>query len=596
MCRRSGGSVYGTLMFTLFSGMMLAGAAGAARAQELPAMITTLIEQLAEEGCDAEALILHYEGLLARPLNLNAATRRELEASGLLTLFQQESLLAWRERYGAIRSAAELALVEGFPPEVVAELRPFVQFGETAPAQRFSNTTSFKGRNKWREKGLSVTAKHSFEAPQLSLHAVLDNDPREHFPDFISLSGQWKGFFAGDFTARFGQGLVVWKSFSLSAFGSPATVARRGNGLQPYRSTDESNFFRGAGWTGRFGHWSVTAFASRNALDARIMDSSYTSITTGGLHVTETERARRHSLHEYVLGANVACERGRWHIGVTGAAYRYDKHNGRRVQDYNRYQQYDGWWGNLGADWYGTLGSLRLFGEVAVDAHLAPAAIAGLLWSPSYNFETSFTARCYAPAYIATHAGAHSTLSSVSNQIGGTGSVRWIHGPWTLQGDLEYVYYPWKRYRAEAGTQQVKGRLLLSYVFHNGAMLLSQLSYGSTWKARLQADLPLGKAWQLAARADANLHGFAAYAGLRWQPSKRWSLAARLTVWRTEDWASRICFYEQNVPQSFAVESYYGKGIGAYLLVKYAPIRYVDLYLKVQQGYVSYFVRIFIPG
>ena len=589
MCRMIVGSGLLSLFLVLpFSGAQAQGS--------LPRFVVDQIEAAAAEGANSEDLILHYEGLLAQPLNVNAVTRRELEASGLLTLFQQESLLAWRERYGAIRSAAELALVEGFTSESVAELRPFVTFGESVPARRITNTTTFRGRKKWQQPGLSLTAKHAFEAPRLLLHATLDNDPQERFPDFISLAGCYRDFYLGDFTARFGQGLVLWKAFSLSAFGTPSSVARRGNGLQPYRSTDESNFFRGAGWTGRFRNWSVTAFCSRNALDARIVDSCYTSIATDGLHVTEAERAKRHALHEYVLGANLSYERGRWHFGVTGAAYRYDKHNGRRVQDYNRYQQYDGWWGNLGADWYGTLGSLRLFGELAVDAHLAPAALAGVLWSPSYNFETSFTARCYAPAYIAMHAGAHSTLSSVSNQIGGTGSVRWIRGPWTLQGDLEYVYYPWKRYRTEAGTQQLKGRLLLSYAFRSGALVQGQLAYGSDWKARLQGDVPLSTAWQLTARADARLHGVAAYAGVRWQPSRRWSLAARLTVWNTADWDSRICFYEQNVPQSFAVETYYGKGIGAYFLVKYAPVRYVDLYLKVQQGYVSYFVRIFIPG
>ena len=85
--------------------MMLAGAAGTAGAQELPATITTLIEQLAEQGGDAEELVRYYEELMQQPLNVNAASRAQLEECGLLTLFQVESLLAWRERYGAIRSA-----------------------------------------------------------------------------------------------------------------------------------------------------------------------------------------------------------------------------------------------------------------------------------------------------------------------------------------------------------------------------------------------------------------------------------------------------------------------------------------------------------
>ncbi len=562
----------------------------------LPRFVVDQIEARAEDGASAEDLVAHYEELLAQPLNLNAATRRELEASGLLTLFQQESILAWRERYGAIRSAAELALVEGFTSDVVAELCPFLTFGEPLTERRFSNTLSLKGKKKWKQPGFSFTAKESFLWKQLEVNAVLDNDPKERIPDFLSLSARYKDWYAGDFTARFGQGLVVWKSFSLTAYGSPSSAARRGNGLQPYRSTDESNYFRGLGWSHRFGAWSASVFCSRNALDARVVDDAYTSIATDGLHATEAERAKRHAMHEYVIGANVARESGRWHFGVTAVAYRYDKHNGRRVQDYNRYQQYDGWWGNLGFDWYGSLGSLRLYGEAAFDAHLAPAVLAGALWSPSYNFETSLTARCYAPAYIATHAGAHSTLSSVSNQIGAMASAKLIQGAWTFLADLEYVYYPWKRYRTEAGTQQLKGRLSVSRSFRQGTVVTAQLAYGTMWKGRLHADLPLGTAWKLSARVEGGLRGGACYAGVRWQPGRHWDLAARVTVWATDGWDSRVYFYEMNVPQSYAVEPYYGKGAGAYLVVKYAPVRQVAMWLKLQQGYVSYFVRIFIPG
>ena len=164
MCRRSGGSVCETLVFTLFSGMMLAGAAGTAGAQELPATITTLIEQLAEQGGDAEELVRYYEGLLASPLNVNAASRTQLEELQLLTLFQVESLLAWRERYGAIRSAAELSLVEGFSPEQTALLRPFIVFGEPAAAQALKQTYMAKVRKKWKQEGFSLTTKGLYEA------------------------------------------------------------------------------------------------------------------------------------------------------------------------------------------------------------------------------------------------------------------------------------------------------------------------------------------------------------------------------------------------------------------------------------------------
>ena len=114
MCRRSVGLVERALIYLISYVMLLSGAAETVQAQELPVSVTTRIEQLAEEGVAADELVRYYEGLLLSPLNLNAASREKLEETGLLTLFQVESVLAWRERYGAVRSFTEWALVEGF--------------------------------------------------------------------------------------------------------------------------------------------------------------------------------------------------------------------------------------------------------------------------------------------------------------------------------------------------------------------------------------------------------------------------------------------------------------------------------------------------
>ena len=590
MCWRSGGSVWITLI--LLSSIVTA------RAQEvLPESVTALIEQLSEQGSDAEELQHYYEGLMARPLNVNGATRAQLEETGLLTLFQVESLLAWRSRYGAVRSVSELSLVEGFSPEEAARLRPFLFFGEPAAHRPATQEYTAKVRKKWAQDGFSLTTKGLYESDLFSACAVVDNDPKERFPDFLSLTARYKGLYAGDFTARFGQGLVLWKAFNLSAFGTPSGTARRGGGLQAYHSTDEANFFRGAGYVYETGRIKVSALVSYNALDARVVgDSCYTSIVTGGLHATEAERSKRHAMHEVVAGANASLTLGRWRLGVTGAAYRYDKRNGRRVLDYNRLQQYDGWWGNLGFDWYGSLGSVRLFGEAAIDAHGAPAILAGVLWSPSYGFETSLLARCYSPAYIATHAGAWSSLSGVSNQLGAVYALQAVLGRWTLRFNADYAWYPWYRYRMEAGTFSLKARVQVVRTFSGGAEAEAQLAWSSRLKGRLRLTVPFASDWQVSLRADANRSGVAGYADLRWTPSRRWDFSTRVTLWQTADWDSRICFYERGVPQSFPVENYAGKGIGAYLVAKYAPTRNVELWMKLQQGYCAYFIRIFLPG
>ncbi|MCR5708936.1 MAG: hypothetical protein K6G79_00470 [Bacteroidales bacterium] len=591
MCRRSVGSVI-PFLFVFLS-------AGAAHAQaSLPESVISLVEQLSGEEGGAESLMYYYEALLEHPLNLNAATRAELEETGLMTLFQIESLMAWRQRYGAVRSSLEWALVEGFSPESVAQIEPFFTLGEPSPVTPVSTDITAKMRKKWRQEGFSVTTKAFHARTGLEAGIILDNDPRERFPDFASASARWKGFYAGDFTARFGQGLVMWKAFGMNAFGTPSSMARRGTGLQCYRSAGESGFLRGAAWAGKAGRLNVAALVSRTPVDARISgEGSYTSIYTDGIHVSEAEKARRHAMHEQVAAARVSCELGRWQIGLTAAAYGYDHPNGRPVQEYNRPQQYDGPWGNVGVDWYGSLESLRLFGEAALDAHGAPAVVAGAVWSPDYGFEAGLTARCYAPSYIATHAGAWSTMSTVSNQLGATAALQWRTGRWTLAANADICHYPWKRYRAEAGTWSFKGRLLLQHSFRGGTLAEAQASLSSGRpKVRLKVTVPAGSRLTFEIRGDMTPGGVAGYAGVGWKPSDKWSLYARFTAWHTDGWDSRIVYYEQGVSQSFPVETYSGKGTGEYLVVKYSPSKRFEMQLKLQQGYCAYFVRIFIPG
>ena len=132
--------------------------------------------------------------------------------------------------------------------------------------------------------------------------------------------------------------------------------------------------------------------------------------------------------------------------------------------------------------------------------------------------------------------------------------------------------------------------------FRGGAEAECQLAWSSRLKGRLRVTIPAGDAWHFSLRAEANRGGAAGYADVRWSPSRKWDLSARATIWKTDDWDSRIYFYERGVPQSFSVEACSGKGIGAYLTAKYAPTQRVEMWVKLQQGYAAYFVRIFIPG
>ncbi|MBQ6245084.1 MAG: hypothetical protein IJK55_10290, partial [Bacteroidales bacterium] len=81
----------------------------------------------AEELSEDE--MARYQSLAAHPVDLNAAGRSRLLATGLLSPYQVASLLDYRERSGAVLSWTELGLVDGFGAELAAALQEFCTLG-----------------------------------------------------------------------------------------------------------------------------------------------------------------------------------------------------------------------------------------------------------------------------------------------------------------------------------------------------------------------------------------------------------------------------------------------------------------------------------
>lgn len=585
------------------------------RAQELPERIVALAEQNAAEGGDAEEMIRRYSELARRRPSINSLSRRELEDCGLFSLFQVESLLDYRKSCGDILSEGELAVVDGFDAESASLCALFFEFSVPQPPftpdiAKWRHTATLKARSAFAKDAAGVTARYSAQrGSRLALGLSADSDPGELLPahpvpDFISGylrlsgSGVLRQVIAGDFSVRAGQGLACWKAFDLKVLGAPASAARQPRGAIPHTSISESGFFRGAAVTLAYGKAEFTLFASRAPVDARMAgDTAYTSIVTDGYHRTEAELAKRHSMHEYAAGAVMTGERGRLRYGLNAIAYRYDKANGRTVREYNRYQQYYGWWGNISADCYLFWRNTRLFAEAALDAGASAALLAGAIWSPCHEFEASLLCRLYSRSYIATHAGAWSSLSSCSNQRGATLSARWIPAPgMEISGNLQYTRHPWSIYGREGPSSSFKYRLSIQKSFGKDLEGSAQIS-GSPrpgWRSTVAWRFAAG--WEMKLRYAGNPAGNGVVAECSGSPSSKVRVTAGGALYATSGWDSRLYLYQSGVPQSFSVATLHGKGAGAYLVVKYAPGRRVEMWLRLSESGVAYFTRIFIPG
>lgn len=617
----------------------------------LMAVLTTVLPEevvsLLESSLD-EDLMEQYEELAQKRMDFNSMGREELEDARLFTLFQIESLLEYRSRYGAILSRGELAAVDGFDARTAALCHFFFEFNpagrsiaDTA-STRWSHLATVKTRTAFASENASpgqasVTAKYLVQAPSgWSFGLTADSDAGESLsevrhPDFLSVFAHFRGgtskivkeAVAGDFTARFGQGLVLWKSFAFSELGNPSAAIRRGAGISPYKSTDEANFFRGAAVTLRLGDFEATALASYNALDARLAGSdgnAYTSIVTGGYHRTLSEIVARRTMHELVAGLSLRREFSRFRLGITAAAYTYDKANARKVQIYNQLQMYDGWFGNFGADIYAWWGKFRLAAEFALDARFRPAATASILWQPSYRFEMSLSARHYDKGYTATHAGAYSTLSSCSNQTGLTlVSVLRPNSFWSISWCTGYSFHPWPRYLIPGGSKTLKTRIEARRNVNDLSFIRAQVCFDADFEgslkeefspsAFLHADLAAGQrlvfqgrvavkaVWEgiPGANFPAPSAGIAGYLGIKCSFLKsRLSVSARMTACSTDDYSSRIYFYEGGVPQSFGITAYWGRTLSGYLLATWKLPRQtlpIEFHLRVSSRDAAFFVK-----
>lgn len=601
--------------------------------QRLPRQLVSIIEDLASSGSEEAALELQlrYEEMLSSPLEINLITRRQMEECGLLTSFQIESILDYRKEFGDILSISELSLVDGFGPEAIETVRYFFRFSSfrdiASPfvEEAFSHCFSTKLSKKMKSEGISLTSKYKIEyGRRISAGLTLDSDAGErltdyYHPDFVSLNLSWSPYdlpveskkirfrkvVLGDYVARFGQGLALWKAFPVSFFGTPSSLKKRGSAITPYTSTDESNFLRGAGVTFGSNKMECSLFASYNGVDARVAgDSCYTSIITDGLHVTDAQRATRNAMHEYLFGGRISYYFSRLQLGITALGYGYDKCNARRVREYNRYQMYDGMWGNVALDLYSSWRSFRFFAEAAIDFHPSAALLCGLSWNPDYRLEMAFLFRSYGKGYTATHAAAYSTLSSCSNQYGVTAVIKYIPSRgWIMNMAAEYSAYPWSRYRIDGSSWDSRARIDLSREFRNGSQLQMRVDWrhksesGSAVKGRLHTRAVLSQCWSLSARIDGGISGFATYGEIGFRSSdNKWDLSARGTYYNTKGWESRVYLYERGVPQSFSVESFYGRGWSWYFLMKWSPARFADLWFKYSKNYCAFFILITIPG
>lgn len=499
--------------------------------------IIGLLEEMAQ---DQESSLVEDDDLIDRlleifehPININKATREELEGLVFLSDFQIENLLAHIYINGALEQVYELSAIKGFSPEDIQRLIPFIRIDAVVPdaVQKFKlggyalirGQTSFPRAVGYHSKNDSVgptylgqpykmLQKTEIEVGSWQGGYLVESDAGEPMfghgiPAFDFLSGfavyqPAKGLVSkvvlGDFSARFGQGLGVWTGFSMGLSSEGTSLRKRPTGLTRYHSAGESSFLRGVGVALRKGAHELSVFGSFRSIDASMLlvdtlgNAMVSSLRNTGLHRTKSEIDGRGAVDEALWGAYYQYGGQFFRAGVGAAAWSISRPFSQSEELYRLFYFQGRELNTLFADYRLFLSKVHLYGEVALQDFGSPAFMQGCDFRPGGGVDLTLAYRYFDRGYMAIFQNPYARSSTPGGEQGIYGAIRFQPtAKATITSSLNYYRFSWLRYRVSAPSTGFDYRMWARYTFDGANSLVFRYRYSRQEQDRLSATTPV---------------------------------------------------------------------------------------------------------
>ncbi|WP_281644860.1 ComEA family DNA-binding protein [Bacteroides zoogleoformans] len=469
-------------------------AASVLRAQNTPLSLwEEHLEQIsadAEDEHNWEDELQELSRLLQEPLNLNAATKSQLEQFPFLTDIQIENLLAYIYLHGQMQTLYELQLVEEMDKRTIELLLPFVCVqkveGESKGYPALKNILKhgrhemltrvdvpFYTRKGYVKSYLGPSPYHSLRygfrygdylqagitgekdagEPMFALHNGKGYDYYSYYFIVRNL-GRLKTLALGNYRLSFGQGLVLSTDFRLGKTFSLSTAEHRAGGIRKHGSTDEYNYFRGVATTVEIiPSLELSAFYSYRLMDGTVKEGEITSIYKTGLHRTQKEADKANAFALQLMGGNLTYEKKTLKVGLTGICYSFDHPYEPRLDGYAKYNLHGNDFYNVGIDYKYRLGRLAWAGEGAIGKR-GYALLNKLRYDFSPDYRLLLVHRLYSFDYWAMFARSFGESSAPQNENGWYLAAElspFAH--WRFFASVDMFSFPWWRYRISQPSQ-----------------------------------------------------------------------------------------------------------------------------------------------
>ena len=527
------------------------------------------------------------EDLLQRPLRINQASLSRLKESGLFTHYQAVSLIDYRSRHGDVLSYSELVSVDGFGVEFVERTAPFISMesaslpGKTLSGSSPEHEVAMKMSMK-APIGSAVRAAPSYalkyaltDAGQLSAGIAFartydaDGVMPETMSGYIRYDFQ-RGhgkLIAGDFNARFGQGLALWNGMSIGSQTSPSAYMKRSSGLSPSSS-----------YTGVY------------ALHGLAADFAFNRFRLSALIAVENTQDGSGILP----AANMAYFGRYAQISVTHYATFMSASEGMKIPDMK-----------TSADLALCIKGIDFFTECAFDwSSESYATLAGAVFPAGEDVRMAGMIRFYPTGYSPLRSAAARSTSKCTNEhavsFSGEASLgRWISlkgkegfgssvRKTTCSFSIDVACFPDAKEGDDPHDIQIKANTEWTVMLAEAIRLKLKVSerirsWGRLFRTEVRTDIAyMTDPWNVTLRLNAvrsDGTGVLAYLEGGYKTEKT-AFYLRQGAFLVDSWDDRIYSYERDAPGSFNVPAYYGRGMWGAAYLKWNFMKKGRLYLR----------------
>jgi hypothetical protein len=433
----------------------------------------------------------------------------------------------------------------------------------------------------------------------------------------------------GDYSAQFGQGVTLWRGLTFGKGRDPISpLVRRGRGLVPFQSTAEERFFRGAGATVRLQGLTATGFASHRRRDATLHSPEdpdgrsgpvpARTLSGGGLHRTAGELARRNTLGITTLGGALEYRPAWGAVGVVGYRSRFDRPLRPPERPDRRYAVSGRGTSMVGVFGRAVLDPYTLFAEVSRAPTGRVGGVAGAVLDRGDRLQALLVGRHYPRAFPGLHNSAIGESGDTQNERGLYAGLRLqVAETWHVAAYVDQYRFPWLRFGVPRPSDGMDTRLVVEYeprpwlssalqlradrqeigrdrrgpggrrlgglTTEHRQSIQGRLEYEFSDALTLRTRLNVSRYRTAATQAS---YGVLVAQGLRLTPLAALQVDARLAVFDTDGYDTRLYMYEHDLLYSFSVPVLYGQGHRSYVLAEYAP--WAGLTLEAKYGVTWY--------